>query len=79
LLGRLILAIWSYINCFDVAVWWAEMTPIILIVIGIIWVSRSFHFSPLAYVMMAVLIYLHTIGAHYTFERVPFDWFTDFF
>ena len=41
--------------------------------------SRKFQFSPLAYVFMAVLIYLHTIGAHYTFERVPFDWFNNFF
>jgi len=28
---------------------------------------------------MAVFITLHTIGGHYTFERVPFDWFTDTF
>jgi putative membrane protein len=28
---------------------------------------------------MACLVLLHTIGGHFTFERVPFDWFTDFF
>jgi putative membrane protein len=28
---------------------------------------------------MFVLIYLHTIGGHYTFALVPFDWVTDFF
>lgn len=26
--------------------------------------------------MMLVLLVLHTIGGHYTFERVPFDWVT---
>jgi putative membrane protein len=28
---------------------------------------------------MAALVFLHTIGGHFTFERVPFDWFTAFF
>jgi putative membrane protein len=28
---------------------------------------------------MSVLIFLHTLGGHYTFEKVPFDWFTNFF
>ncbi len=28
---------------------------------------------------MAVLVYWHTVGGHYTFERVPFDWFNNFF
>ena len=28
---------------------------------------------------MAILIFLHTLGGHYTFAKVPFDWFTDFF
>lgn len=32
-------------------------------------------FSALAYILMSVLPYWHTIGGHYTFERVPFDWF----
>lgn len=79
LIWRIVLAVRSYINCYDVAVWRAEMSPIILIVIGIIRVSRSYRFSSLSYIFMAVLIYLHTIWAHYTFERVPFDRFTDFF
>jgi len=28
---------------------------------------------------MSVLLFLHTIGGHFTFERVPFDWVTDAF
>ncbi len=28
---------------------------------------------------MTVFIILHTIGGHYTFESVPFEWVTDFF
>lgn len=79
LLWRIALTIRSYINCYDVSVWWAEMTPIILIVVCIVYISRKFTFSPLSYILMSVLIYMHTIGAHYTFERVPFDRFSDFF
>ncbi len=28
---------------------------------------------------MSFLIWMHTVGGHYTFERVPFDWFNRFF
>lgn len=28
---------------------------------------------------MSLWIYMHTIGGHYTFERVPFDRFNNFF
>ena len=28
---------------------------------------------------MSVFIILHTIGGHFTFERVPFDWVSDLF
>mgnify|MGYP003342139538 CR=1 FL=1 len=39
----------------------------------------QFVFSPLAYVLMSVLLFLHTIGGHYTFERVPFGFVTELF
>jgi putative membrane protein len=64
---------------FDRAVWWAENLPIMLIVAGLVLTYRWFAFSNTAYALMACLVFLHTIGGHFTFERVPFDWFTDFF
>jgi putative membrane protein len=64
---------------YDRAVWWAENIPIMLIVIGLVSTYRWFAFSNTAYVMMAFLIMLHTIGGHFTFERVPFGWVTEFF
>ena len=64
---------------YDRGVWFAENAPIVLIVGVIIWVSRYHKFSNTAYLMMAVLPILHTIGGHFTFERVPFDWVTDLF
>ena len=40
---------------------------------------RGIVFSAAAYALMAVLVYLHTIGGHYTFERVPFGFVTNLF
>lgn len=60
---------------YDRAVWFSEN--------GIIWVLCAFlivlwkcgiRFSPTAYVLMGSFMIWHTIGGHYTFERVPFEW-----
>lgn len=50
---------------------------IVAVILGLYW--RGIRFSKLAYGLMFVLIYLHTIGGHWTFALVPFDWVTDFF
>lgn len=61
-------------------VWIAENTPIVLIVLLLVWLyARGVKFSNLAYGLMSVLIFMHTVGGYYTFERVPFDWFNHFF
>jgi putative membrane protein len=62
------------------AVWWAENIPIVVIAITLVVLYvRGVRASSLAYALMSVLLYLHTIGGHYTFERVPFDWVTNAF
>ena len=67
-------------NPIDRATWFAENLTvwIILLVIFILYVKKI-RFSNLAYGLMFVLIYLHTIGGHYTFALVPFGYVTDFF
>ena len=79
LLGYLVLFTVLAINPYDRAVWFAENLPIVLIVIALVVTKRWFTFSNIAYLMMACLIFLHTIGGHFTFERVPFDWITNLF
>jgi putative membrane protein len=60
--------------------WWAENLPIFLIVVALVVLYlRGVQFSNLAYALMSVLIFLHTVGGHYTFEKVPFDWFNQLF
>jgi putative membrane protein len=75
LAGYTLVFIWGAINPYDRATWWAENIPIVAIVATIVTLYfRGVRFSSLAYLMMAVLPYWHTIGGHYTFERVPFGW-----
>ena len=80
LLGYVLLFIWGAIGPYDRATWWAENVPIVIIVAALVLMYvRGVRFSATAYVLMAVLPYWHTVGGHYTFERVPFDWFNDLF
>jgi len=80
LLGYVLLFVWAAIAPYSRATWWAENIPIVMIALFLVFLYwRGFVFSPLAYAMMAVLLYLHTIGGHYTFERVPFGFVTNLF
>lgn len=68
------------INPYSRAVWYAENIPIMAVVAFlVILYIRGIRFSNLGYFLMSILPFLHTIGGHYTFERVPFDWFNNFF
>ncbi len=65
------------IRPYDRGVWIAENAPIVCIAVFLVVTYRRFHFSNLAYLMMSALLFLHTIGGHYSFERVPFDYVTN--
>lgn len=66
--------IWSGINPVDRAVWWAEIIPILFVFGGLVLTYPFFRFSNLAYVLMSFWLFMHTVGSHYTFANVPFDW-----
>lgn len=68
------------VNPVDRTTWFAENLTVWIILAVILGLyGRGVRFSRLAYALMFVLIYLHTIGGHWTFALVPFDWVTDFF
>ncbi len=67
------------VSPYDRSVWWAENIPIVTIVVALVVIRRRHEFSPTAYLLMSVLVIMHTIGGHYTFELVPFGWVTDTF
>ncbi len=61
-------------------VWIAENLPIVGVVLFlVILYARGIRFSNTAYLLMSILPFLHTYGGYYTFEKVPFDWFNNFF
>ena len=68
------------VNPYARDVWYVENGPIVALVAYVVYLySRNIRFSNTAYALMFILPFLHTIGGHYTFERVPFDWFNNFF
>jgi putative membrane protein len=67
-------------NPVDRPTWFAEnLTVWIIVGVILILYARNIRFSNLAYALMFVLIYLHTIGGHWTFALVPFDYVTNLF
>lgn len=68
------------ISPIDRATWFAENLTV-WVIVGVITLLfvRGIRFSTTAYLLMSILIFLHTIGGHYTFEKVPFDVVTNFF
>ena len=78
--GYVVLFTVCAINPIDRTTWFAENLTvwiILAVILGLYW--RGIRFSRLAYGLMFMLIYLHTIGGHYTFALVPFDWVSDLF
>ena len=58
--------------------WISENVTVLCIVVPLVWMYlKGVRFSNAAYLLMSVLIFLHTIGGHYTFSLVPFGWVTD--
>jgi len=68
------LVLWSGIAPAAREVWIAEIIPVLLVFGGLIWLYPRFRFSNTAYLLMAVWLFWHTVGGHYTFANVPFEW-----
>jgi putative membrane protein len=75
-----IVFVWLGIAPYARDVWFTEnmtILPIVLLLVILYW--RGIRFSNLSYVLMSFLIFMHTVGGHYTFERVPFDFVNHLF
>ena len=75
----IVLSIWSGIHPHDSQVWWTEMSIALLLVGTLMLTYRRFRFSNTAYLILAIWCYIQVVGAHYTFELVPFDFITNLF
>lgn len=80
-LAALFLVLWTTLAVNPVMrdVWWAENIPVMAVFLLLAATYRAFRFSNLAYALMGCWLALHTIGGHYTFANVPFDFITDLF
>lgn len=80
IIGYAVLFLVLAINPYDRVTWFVENLTVWIILALIIGLYLGgIIFSRIAYTLMFVLIYLHTIGGHWTFALVPFDWVTNFF
>jgi putative membrane protein len=60
----------------DRAGWLLENVLLTLFVAGLILTHRRFPLSNVSYTLIFIFVCLHTIGAHYTYSKVPYDdWF----
>ena len=75
----IVLIIWSVIDPYDIEVWKVEITSVLVVLLGLIITYRFFKFSNAAYFIVFLWMCMHTIGAHYSFELVPFDFITNLF
>lgn len=73
----LIVFIWLGIDPVSRAVWIAEVIPVFAVYIFLVITFPKFKFSNMAYSLMAIWLFWHTIGGHYTFSNVPFGWVND--
>lgn len=74
-----LLTLWSDLHPHDRQVWWTEMASVFLLVGALAVTFRRFRFSNTAYACMGIWCAMQIVGAHYTFEFVPFGAITDLF
>ncbi|MGW8311310.1 MAG: DUF2238 domain-containing protein [Thiogranum sp.] len=68
---------WLAVEPVSRAVWVAEVIPVAIVFALLVFTFGVFRFSDTAYSLMAVWLFWHTIGGHYTFANVPFGWVTE--
>ena len=70
---------WSAVTPYDEQVWWTEMSTVFVLmgVFGALY--RRLQLSVFSYFFIFLWCWLQVVGAHYTFELVPFDGVCEFF
>ena len=69
----------TYDHAYDRQVWWSEISSVLFLLVAFGSTYKKFRFSNTGYFILFVWCILQTIGAQYTFERVPFDFITNLF
>lgn len=61
------------------SVWIVEVIPVVGVYLLLVFTYKNFQFSNTSYTLMAFWLFWHTVGGHYTFANVPFDFITELF
>ncbi len=67
------------LNPIDRSVWIVEVIPVVGVYLLLVFTYKNFQFSNTSYTLMAFWLFWHTVGGHYTFANVPFDFITELF
>ncbi|MCK5293355.1 MAG: DUF2238 domain-containing protein [Arcobacteraceae bacterium] len=67
------------IEPLDRSVWIVEVIPVIGVYLILLFTYKEFQFTNISYSLMLLWLVWHTIGGHYTFANVPFDFITNMF
>ena len=78
-IGFLVFFILLGIDPLDRSVWIVEVIPIVAVFILLIFTYKKFQFTNISYTLLLMWMIWHTIGGHYTFVNVPFDFITELF
>ncbi|MFL6568704.1 MAG: DUF2238 domain-containing protein [Chthoniobacterales bacterium] len=74
----LIVLMWSGIAPKDRMTWWLEVTPALVGLVVLVAVRKSFRFTLLLQVLIALHMILLAVGGHYTYAEVPLgNWLRD--
>jgi len=73
------LFIYLAIDPVDRRVWFIENIPVVAIFSLLLYSYKRFPLSDFTYALLFVWLFLHTIGGHFTFANVPFDYVTELF
>ncbi|BBB31883.1 conserved hypothetical protein [Thermotomaculum hydrothermale] len=79
LIVYIVLFVVCAINPVDRKVWFFENITVLIVVVPLVLTYKKFRFSNTAYILMFVWIVMHTIGGHYVFKNVPFDFVNNLF
>lgn len=71
--------VWSGVSPYDRGVWYVEISSVLIVFFALVFTCRIFRFSNAAYLIVSMWLLMHAVGAHYSFERVPFDFVTELF
>ena len=72
---------WTFM-AFDVLdryMWFIENVLMVIFLSIVVFTYKKFRFSNFSYFLFFLFSILQTIGAHFTYEFVPFDWFSNIF